>query len=152
MTFHHTLILLFHGVAMLVHRHRPAAEIFVIQYRGFKVTSSSTPMLMSGGSRLEPLPRTAAQGVMIEIARIERKLFETMKEAEAHGRARARVGGSKIVRTIVAGLLVFLSAVLLRDGKTISAGAVGPGFGGGSHIAVSAARSRIDMANRTLRV
>ena len=81
----------------------------VIQYKGFKIGGSSIPMFMSGCEALGIVYRNGRTGSMIEVARIEGKIFERMKEAEAHGLelARARVGGSKMVGTIVAGLLIF---------------------------------------------
>ena len=59
----------------------------VIQYKGFKIGGSSIPMFMSGCESLGTVYRNGRTGSMIEVARM---LFETMKEAEAHGRELAR--------------------------------------------------------------
>jgi hypothetical protein len=65
-------------------------ETIVIQYKGFKIGGSSFPMFMSGCKALGTVYRNARTGSMIEVARIEGKLFEMMKEPEAHGLELAR--------------------------------------------------------------
>ena len=67
-----------------------AAATIVIQYKGFKISGSSFPMFMSGCKSLGTVYRNGRTGSMIEVARIEGKLFETMKEAEDHGLELAR--------------------------------------------------------------
>jgi hypothetical protein len=67
-----------------------AAETIVIQYKGFKIGGSSIPMIMAGWESLGTVYRNGRTGSMIEVARIEGKLFETMKEAEHHGLELAR--------------------------------------------------------------
>jgi hypothetical protein len=62
----------------------------VIQYKGFKIGGSSIPMIMAGWESLGTVYRNGRTGSMIEVARIEGKLFETMKEAEDHGLELAR--------------------------------------------------------------
>ena len=47
-------------------------------------------MFMSGCESLGTVYRNDQTGSIIEIARIEGKIFETMKEAEAHGLELAR--------------------------------------------------------------
>jgi hypothetical protein len=62
----------------------------VIQYKGFKIGGSSIPMFMSGCESLGTVYRNGRTGSMIEVARIEGKIFETMKEADVHGLELAR--------------------------------------------------------------
>ena len=47
-------------------------------------------MFMSGCESLGTVYRNGRTGVIIEVARIEGKIFEAMKEAEAHGLELAR--------------------------------------------------------------
>ena len=51
----------------------------MLEYKGYKISGTSTPIYMEGcesrGCEFED----------IELARIEGKIFKTIKEAEAHG-------------------------------------------------------------------
>jgi hypothetical protein len=62
----------------------------VIHYKGFKIGGSSILMFRSGCESLGTVYRSGRIGAVIEVARIEGKIFETMKEAEAHGLELAR--------------------------------------------------------------
>jgi hypothetical protein len=62
----------------------------VIHYKGFEIAGNSIPMFMSGCESLGTVYRNGRTGSIIEVARIEGKIFETMKEAEAHGLELAR--------------------------------------------------------------
>ena len=61
----------------------------MIEYKGFKISGESIPMYMEGCESRGSLVSPDAP-VDIEVARIERKIFKTMKEAEAHGLELAR--------------------------------------------------------------
>ncbi len=58
--------------------------------KGYKITGSSTPMYMEGCESLGSVCKPGRSGSVIEVARIEGKIFKTMKEAEAHGLELAR--------------------------------------------------------------
>ena len=62
----------------------------MIEYKGFKISGTSTPIYMEGCESRGPVCKPARAGSIIEVARIEGKIFKTMKEAEAHGLALAR--------------------------------------------------------------
>ncbi len=62
----------------------------MIQYKGFKIGGSSIPMIMSGWESLGTVYRNGRTGSMIEVARIDGKMFQTMTEAEDHGLELAR--------------------------------------------------------------
>jgi hypothetical protein len=62
----------------------------MLEYKGYKISSSSTPMYMEGCESLGSVCKPGRNGSVIEIARIEGKIFKTMKEAEAHGLELAR--------------------------------------------------------------
>jgi hypothetical protein len=62
----------------------------VIHYKGFEIAGNSIPMFMSGCESLGTVYRNGRTGSIIEVARIEGKIFETMKEPEAHGLELAR--------------------------------------------------------------
>ena len=57
----------------------------MLEYKGFKIAGSSIPMYMSGCESLGTVYRPGSNGSIIEAARIEGKIFDTMKQAEAHG-------------------------------------------------------------------
>jgi hypothetical protein len=56
----------------------------MLEYKAFKSCGSSTPMYMEGCESLESVCRPGRNGSVIEVARIQEKIFNTMKEAEAH--------------------------------------------------------------------
>jgi hypothetical protein len=62
----------------------------VIRYKGYKIAGDSIPMYMEGCESLGTVYRDGRSGSVIEVARIEGKIFDTMKEAEAHGLELAR--------------------------------------------------------------
>ena len=57
----------------------------MLQYKGFKISGSSTPMYMKGCESLGSVGKPGRSGSVIGVARIEGKIFNTMKEAEANG-------------------------------------------------------------------
>ena len=61
----------------------------MLEYKGFKISGSSIPMYMEGCESLGSVCKPGRNGSVIEIARIEGKIFKTM-EAEAHGLELAR--------------------------------------------------------------
>jgi hypothetical protein len=62
----------------------------MLEYKGFKIAGNSTPIYMEGCESLASVCRPGRNGSGIEVARIEGKIFKTMKEAEAHGLDLAR--------------------------------------------------------------
>jgi hypothetical protein len=62
----------------------------MLEYKGYKISGESIPMYMEGcesrGSVCKPSPAAS----IVEVARIQGKIFKTMKEAEAHGLALAK--------------------------------------------------------------
>ena len=62
----------------------------MIQYKGFKIDGTSIA-IMSGFESLGTVYRNGGRaGSMIEVAQIKGKIFDTIKEAEAHGLELAR--------------------------------------------------------------
>ena len=57
----------------------------VILYKGYKISGESSPSYMGGCHSLGTVYRNGLAGSIVEIARIEGKIFKTMTEAEAHG-------------------------------------------------------------------
>lgn len=66
----------------------------MLEYKGYKISGSSTLMYMEGCESLGSVCKPDRNGSVIEVARIEGKIFKTMKEAEAHGLELARVRAS----------------------------------------------------------
>ena len=62
----------------------------VILYKGYKISGQSSPSYMEGCHSLGTVYRNGLAGSIVEVARIEGKIFKTMKEAEAHGLELAR--------------------------------------------------------------
>jgi hypothetical protein len=62
----------------------------MLEYKGYKIAGESIPMYMAGCESLGTVYRKGRGGSIIEVARIEGKIFETMREAEAHGLELAR--------------------------------------------------------------
>ena len=74
----------------------------MLEYKGYKISGSSTPMYMEGCESLGSVCKPGRNGSVIEVARIEGKIFNTMKEAEAHGLELAREWVDKRCGSIVA--------------------------------------------------
>ena len=62
----------------------------VILYKGYKISGQSSPSYMEGCHSHGTVYRNGLGGSIVEVARIEGKIFKTMKEAEAHGLELAR--------------------------------------------------------------
>jgi hypothetical protein len=62
----------------------------MLDYKGYKISGSSIPMYMEGCESFGTVYRNSRAGSIIEVARIEGKIFNTMKEAESHGLELAR--------------------------------------------------------------
>ena len=57
----------------------------MLEYKGYKISGTSTPIYMEGCELRGSVFKPARAGSIIELARIEGKIFKTIKEAEAHG-------------------------------------------------------------------
>ena len=57
----------------------------VILYKGYKVSGESSPSYREGCHSFGTVYRSGLAGSLVEVARIEGKIFNTMNEAEAHG-------------------------------------------------------------------
>jgi len=57
----------------------------MLEYKGYKISGTSTPIYMEGCESRGSVFKPARAGSIIELARIEGKIFKTIKEAEAHG-------------------------------------------------------------------
>jgi hypothetical protein len=57
----------------------------MLEYKGYKISGTSTPIYMEGCESRGSVFKPARAGSIIELARIEAKIFKTIKEAEAHG-------------------------------------------------------------------
>jgi hypothetical protein len=57
----------------------------VILYKGYKISGQSSPSYIEGCHSLGTVYRNGRAGSIIEVARIEGRIFQTMKEAEEHG-------------------------------------------------------------------
>jgi hypothetical protein len=62
----------------------------MLEYKGFKISGSSTPTYMEGCQLYGSVCKPGRAGSIIEVARIEGKVFKIMKEAEANGLKMAR--------------------------------------------------------------
>ena len=62
----------------------------MLEYKGYKISGTSTPMYMEGCESLGSVCKPGRGSSIIEVARIEGKIFKTMKEAEEHGLELAR--------------------------------------------------------------
>ena len=62
----------------------------VILYKGYKISGESSPSYGEGCHSLGTVYRNGLAGSIVQVARIEGKIFKTMKEAEAHGLELAR--------------------------------------------------------------
>ena len=54
----------------------------MLEYKGYKISGSSTPVYMEGCESRGSVYKPARAGSIIELARIEGKIFKTVKEAE----------------------------------------------------------------------
>jgi hypothetical protein len=59
-----------------------------------------------------------AGGSIFEVARIEGEIFKTMKQAEAHGLQLAKDWEKEMLGSLIAGLLVLTSVLLVKRGRT----------------------------------
>jgi hypothetical protein len=57
----------------------------MIQYKGYKISGEPIPLYMEGCESRGSVCKPGRNGSVIEVARIEGKIFKTMKEAETHG-------------------------------------------------------------------
>ena len=57
----------------------------VILYKGYKISGESSPSYGEGCHSLGTVYRNGRAGSIVQVARVEGKVFKTMKEAEAHG-------------------------------------------------------------------
>ena len=62
----------------------------MLEYKGYKISGTSTPIYMEGCESRGSVFKPARAGSIIEVARIEGKIFKTMKEAKEHGLVLAR--------------------------------------------------------------
>jgi hypothetical protein len=62
----------------------------MLEHKCFRISGNSTPIYMEGCESRGSVCKPARAGSVIEVARIEGKIFKTMKEAEAHGLELAR--------------------------------------------------------------
>jgi hypothetical protein len=62
----------------------------MLEYKGFKISGTSTPMYMEGCESRGSVFKPARAGSIIEVARVDGKIFKTMREAESHGLDLAR--------------------------------------------------------------
>lgn len=56
-----------------------------ILYKGSKISGKSSPAYMEGCHSLGTIYRSGLAGSIVTVARIEGKIFKTIKKAEAHG-------------------------------------------------------------------
>ena len=57
----------------------------MLEYKGFKISGYSIPTYMEGCESRGSVCKPGRGSSIIEVARIEGKVFKTMKEAEEHG-------------------------------------------------------------------
>ena len=57
----------------------------VILYKGYKISGESSPSYTKGCHSFGTVYGNGPGGSIIEVARLEGKIFPTMKEAEEHG-------------------------------------------------------------------
>jgi hypothetical protein len=62
----------------------------MLEYKGYKISGESRPMYLEGCESRGSVCKPGRNGSVLEVARIEGKIFKTMKEAEAHGLELAR--------------------------------------------------------------
>jgi hypothetical protein len=62
----------------------------MLEYKGYKIRGESIPMYMEGCESHGSVCNPIRNGSIIEVARIEGKIFKTIKEAEAYGLELAR--------------------------------------------------------------
>jgi hypothetical protein len=62
----------------------------MLQYKGYMISGCSVPMYMQGCQSRGSVCKAGRAGSVIELERIDGKVFKTTKEAEAHGLELAR--------------------------------------------------------------
>jgi hypothetical protein len=62
----------------------------MLQYKGYMISGCSVPMYMQGCQSRGSVCKAGRAGSVIELERIDAKVFKTTKEAEAHGLELAR--------------------------------------------------------------
>jgi hypothetical protein len=62
----------------------------MLQYKGYMISGCSVPMYMQGCQSRGSVCKAGRAGSVIELERIDGKVFNTTKEAEAHGLELAR--------------------------------------------------------------
>jgi hypothetical protein len=62
----------------------------MLQYKGYMISGCSIPIYTKGCQSRGSVCRAGRSGFVIELQRIDGKMFKTRKEAEAHGLELAR--------------------------------------------------------------
>ncbi len=62
----------------------------MLQYKGYMISGCSIPMYMQGCQSRGSVGRAGRAGSVVEVQRIDGKMFKTTKEAEVHGLELAR--------------------------------------------------------------
>jgi hypothetical protein len=62
----------------------------MLQYKGYMISGCSIPIYTKGCQSRGSVCRAGRSGSVIELQRIDGKMFKTRKEAEAHGLELAR--------------------------------------------------------------
>ena len=75
---------------MIIGNFETTRQTAMLEYKGFKISGTSTPIYMKGCESRGSVFKAARAGSIIELVRVEGKIFKTMKEAEAHGLELAR--------------------------------------------------------------
>ena len=72
----------------------------MLEIQRYKIAGASVPMYMAGCESLGTVYRRGRAGSIIQVARIEGRIFDSMKEAEAHCWSWRRSGGLKGLGTL----------------------------------------------------
>ena len=62
----------------------------MLQYKGYMISGCSIPMYMQGCQSRGSVCKAGRAGSVVELQRIDGRMFKTTKEAEAHGLELAR--------------------------------------------------------------
>jgi len=62
----------------------------MLQYKGYMISGCSIPMYMQGCQSRGSVCKAGRAGFVVELQRIDGKMFKTPKEAEVHGLELAR--------------------------------------------------------------
>ena len=75
----------------------------MLLYKGYMISGCSIPMYMQGCQSRGSVCKAGRAGSVVELQRIEGKMFKTTKKAEAHGLALARewVDGKTAWRVLI---------------------------------------------------